>query len=272
MRRFPSKGDLQRSGSGKGVRISAPFDFQHVAKIEDSVDKPLGLEGPEFFDNFRTLERGHRNAVIAPPSEEEEDEAEEEQDVDAEVKARRAPPPRPQRPDDLWDCPPKSAPLPQVEERYLSATYIDQPKSAGFRGTIPGRRSSIAQSTGSLMNGPGPTMDSETGMHNLDSFDDYDAFIPLYESQPVGWIENSLPLLHTVSPIETYGDHHRTPAFNPPLEQVPEEPEGTFSNRPSRDLARRPSLRHSKSTPVIASRFRTSVNDGFSIDDLPLPL
>lgn len=263
---------LQRSSSAsKGIRISAPYDFQHVAKIEETHPQPMRVESPEVFERIRSLSRGHRHAIIAPPLDDEEVDTPNE----VSVHPRKAPPVRPQRPDDLWGETPHSAPLPLREEPYLSAAYIDnsrQPSMLRSRGRsfnrpLPTR--SATDLSQSFLNGPGPAFNSATG--NVDPFDDYDAFIPLYDSQPPGWIENSLPLLHTVSPVEAYADHIRTPAFQPPLEQVPEEPEGSFSNRPSKDLPRRPSLRHSKSTPVIATRFRASVIDPAMMDEFPLP-
>ena len=262
--------DQRRSAVGGELRISAPFDFQHVGKIEEPQN--IGVNTSEVYHNFRTLSKRHRNAVIASVPDEETQEGE---DSDLSSRPRKPAPLRPRRPDDLWGNEPATAPLPERRAMHQPATHVDQtwvPHTADFRGPmlhrrVPTRTSSIFAQP--LANGPGPTLDATMNPRSSQAMDDQDPFIPLYDSQPPGWIENSLPLLHTVSPMDTFSDNIRTPAFHPPLEQVPEEPEGGFSNRPSRDLPRRPSLRHSKSTPIIANRFRSSI-DPF-VDSFPLP-
>ena len=277
IRAFPGAHDFQRTSSdqrqsavGSELRISAPFGFQHVSKAEDA--QSIRVDSSEVFQNFRTLSKRHRHAVIASTLEEEEGTA---STSEPSARPRKPAPLRPRRPDDLWSTEPATAPLPQRPELYLSANYMDshsQPRSADFRGAlnqppIPKRSSSAVSH--SFFGSPASTFGVPSSTSLSEHMYEQDPFVPLYDSQPPGWIENSLPLLHTVSPVDT-SDTMRTPAFQPPLEQVPEEPEGTFSARPSKDLPRRPSLRHSKSTPVIAKRSRSSI-DPF-VDDFPMPV
>jgi hypothetical protein len=145
--------------------------------------------------------------------------------------------------------------------------------STGYRG-IPLDRRSPPRSASGLVHtfnyGPESVVRTETEVHSIDSPDDYESLVPLYDAQPPGWIETSVPLLHTVSPIDNLSDYVRTPGFSQPLEQVPEEPEGTFSNGQSKDLPRRSSLRHAKSSPAVANRYKLSV-DPFSAEEPPLP-
>ncbi|KIW09424.1 uncharacterized protein PV09_00310 [Verruconis gallopava] len=275
----PRREDFEngKSTTTRGVRISAPFDFQHIAKIEGNPPaihrSRISEEGPELFQNFRALPKGYRNAIIAPSPDDEEFAA------SAVEKQKRPPPLRPQRPDDLWGEDPVSAPLPHDFRRESHAyedDYPDQPVSApfpGYRSNSLSRRPaqrSVPSLSQVFIYGPGPEVDTETGMPSLEPLDEHEPFVPIYDSQPPGWIESSVPLLEGAPAMDPFPDHLRAPTFNLPLEQVPEEPEGTFSGRPSRELPRRPSLRHSKSSPAVGNR-HNSVFDPFSEDEPPLP-
>jgi hypothetical protein len=259
---------------GKGVRISAPFGFQHMGKVEEQA-APIDEDTAEMFENFRTLRKGHRKAVIAPSPDQEEYPA-------TVVKRHNRPPPlRPRRPDEPWGDYPGSAPLPHHQEYFqISSHHFTQPKSADptnqrailLGGHSPPRSAPIFAHDFNSDHGPGPVLDTETGMHRLESPDEYQPFVPLYDAQPPGWIETSVPLLHTVSPIDPFPEYPRAPILGKPLEKVLEEPEGTFSSGHSIDLPRRPSLRHSKSSPAIATRYKASTDAfAFSVEEHPLP-
>jgi hypothetical protein len=107
---------------------------------------------------------------------------------------------------------------------------------------------------------------------------DWDRLLPLYNSRPGNHreaqvIPSSQPVVQ--QDASSVPKPHPSPLFSPPLEQVPEEPEGFNSPRESNDFGRNASLRHAKSSPNM-SRSGSSTklfNQAPSIPKMPdLPL
>jgi hypothetical protein len=224
--------------------ISAPFGFQHVAKME----RPTANRNSQDDPNPQEL-------INAPP-----------RDLQSSLARRdrpqkRPPPLRPKRPDET--LPPEllsPAQLTYPPLRHIrSAETIAQvasvpplPNSPLRTAPLPPRRSSSRRPMGIVA----ADLDAIQQFQNnsrpneLTLSGEWDRLLPLYESssgQP-GYEQLMVPTAHP--------EHRRTslasPHFvNPPLELVPEEPEGAVSPMESTRFSRQSSLRHARSSPNI---------------------
>lgn len=145
------------------------------------------------------------------------------------------------------------APLPpRRSSRRRSPYSVDQPRPgfSDFQSTQP----AAANNTG-----PNP---------------DWDHLLPLYNPRPGQFREQrSSPQMQPMmgrEPVPFSVPQH-SPLFSPPLEKVPEEPEGFSSPRHSREIRNNLALRHAKSSPNM-SRSNSSTRLVYqTMDDIKLP-
>jgi hypothetical protein len=246
----------RRSSSGDHrMRISNPFGFQHAVKIERTREGMIesANEPGDMFADFRALRKGHRAAIIGPSREIGNDVLEEE------VKLGKRPPPlRPKRSD----------------EKLLEETT-----SSSLNGMLPLRQIRSAEAFSPSM--PSPSFPQPVGMaasghhgrrpaplnHVSNIFapdylqkpsnttsinDEWDRLLPLYDPRAANQMGPGEMGMRPLVQQELMAEPIRSPMFSPPLEQVPEEPEGTLSNRQSVEYPRQTSIRHAKSSPVLS--------------------
>lgn len=269
---MPSESDMSRSRflfgrgrkssktSGSKVRANSPtdiYDDEYVPRHREPKHKRESSGGSrgsskDLFSDFRALRRGHRAAVIvpsrAPP-----------------VQERKAEPARPQR---------GPAPLrPKRSDERLMPEQVLTPAAFGMQ-PLRQIRSAEQFSLGippSQTAGPpkrpshrppplNPALFPPASNYNLPHLsngsigDEWDRLLPLYEnrSPPFNPMDTQMGSMRLIDTTETGPDHIKSPVFNPPLEQVPEEPEGTLSNRQSKDITHHSSIRHAKSSPMLS--------------------
>lgn len=241
----------RRSVSGdRRMRISNPFGFQHVAKIEKQRES---RESSDIFADFRALRSGHRTAVIGPSRGPQSDLLLEESRP-----LKRPPPLRPKRSDELLK---ESHLLPSSQDilplrQIRSAEHF----TAGIPSAQPPHPFNKPGTTRNYAHRPQPLnqvpntygLDYRTAPLDHSSLsDEWDRLLPLYDPRIPNPNEMGFhPMLHQ----ELIPEPIRSPMFQPPLEQVPEEPEGTLSNRQSMDYSRQASIRHSKSSPILSRK------------------
>ncbi|KAF2425772.1 hypothetical protein EJ08DRAFT_700168 [Tothia fuscella] len=237
----------RNSSADRRMRISNSFGFQHAAKTEKP-QGPASKEPSDIFADFRALRKGHRAAVIGPSRE-----------IDLEppaehVKREKRPPPlRPKRSDELlWEEANQTShsgmlPLRQIRsaETFSSSVPFSPP---AHPTSIPPKQFALQPANANTV-APGYLASSD---YAGSTSDEWDRLLPLYESRMSNQMSpNELgmrPLVQQDLGLEPI----RSPMFNPPLEQVPEEPEGTLSNRQSAEYPRSTSIRHAKSTPALS--------------------
>jgi hypothetical protein len=247
------------SSSDRRMRISNPFGFQHVAKIEKQREKDDSSELSDIFADFRALRKRHRTAIIGPSREVEPDLHTMEDNG-----PKRQPPLRPKRSDEMLK-----------EEELLASTHgmlpLRQIRSAETFTVSP--PSSANTTTPRHYAHRPPPLNQTANIFTPDypprntASDEWDRLLPYYDSRIPG-NPNEIGF-HPLTQTESVPEPIRSPMFNPPLEQVPEEPEGTLSNRQSVDYSRQQSMRHSKSSPTLSrngSKFSRS-----SHKEPPLP-
>lgn len=269
---MPSDSDVSRSrflfgrgrksskSSGSKVRANSPtdiYDDGYVPRHRESKHKRESSGGSrgsskDLFADFRALRRGHRAAVIGPSRA-------------PQVEERKAEPARPQR-----------GPAPLRPKRSDERLMPEQLLTPGRFGMQPLRqiRSAEQFSPGvppTQTAGPpkrpfhrppplNPALFPPKANYNLPHIstgainDEWDHLLPLYENRPPSFIpiDTQIGLMRSFAPPDSLPDQIKSPMFNPPLEQVPEEPEGTLSNRQSKDITRHPSIRHAKSSPMLS--------------------
>jgi hypothetical protein len=253
----PRKSDARHKreySEGRGMRISSPFGFQHVANIKKDRE-----ESRDLFADFRALRRGHRAAIIGPSR---EPQAEEQEPEVAKLQKRSAPL-RPKRSDErLMDeqlLSPQAfgmQPLRQIRsaEQFSTGMQSSQlPPQHPFQAPGPPKRPAHRPPP---LN---PALFPPTANYNLPHLsnnslsDEWDRLLPLYENRtPFDPLDTHNASMHPIPPVESASEQLKSPMFNAPLEQVPEEPEGTLSNRHSKDMSRHPSVRHARSSPILS--------------------
>lgn len=208
-------------------------------------------------------------------------------------RAQKIPPPlrpvRPQRPDesqipDIIRSPPYGLPsLRQIRstETFNAPPVSQQPGSPSFSppmatGPLPPRRSS--RRAPYHFDEPKPTLVAQQPTANdLGLSSEWDRLLPLYNSRPGNHREAQV-IQYNQSIVQpdsaSIPKSHPSPLFSPPLEQVPEEPEGLNTPRDSKELGRNTSLRHAKSSPNMsrsgsASRLITQSSTIPKMPELP---
>ncbi|TLD23588.1 hypothetical protein E2P81_ATG08932 [Venturia nashicola] len=254
------RGRKSSKSSGSKVRANSPTDIyddgyvprhrESKHKRESSGDSRGGSK--DVFADFRTLRRGHRTAIIAPSRA-------------PQVEERKAEPARPRK---------GPAPLrPKRSDECLTPEQLLAPKASG---TQPLRQIRSAEhfSPGippSQTAGPpkrplhrppplNPAFFPPTANYNLAHLpngslnDEWDHLLPLYENRSprLNPMDTTTGSMRPSALPDTAPDHVKSPMFHPPLEQVPEEPEGTWSDRQSKDITRESSIRHAKSSPMLS--------------------
>jgi hypothetical protein len=242
---------------GHGTRISSPFGFQHVANIKKDREEPRDI-----FADFRALRRGHRAAIIGPSREPQVGE----QEAEVVKSPKRPAPLRPKRSDErLMDeqlLSPQAfgmQPLRQIRsvEQFSTRTPSSQ-KPPQYPFQTPGPPKRPAHRPPPLNPALFPPIASCHLPHlphlsNSSLNDEWDRLLPLYDnSTPTKSMDTHNASIRSNLPVESVSDQLKSPMFNALLEQVPEEPEGTLSNRHSKDMTPNLSLRHAKSSPNLS--------------------
>jgi hypothetical protein len=244
------------SSSDRRMRISNPFGFQHVAKIEKQREE---RDKSDIFADFRALRKGHRTAIIGPSREVESD-----LPTVQDKQQKRPPPLRPKRSDEL------------LAEDVLSPSLHGMPPLRQIRSaeTFALPLPPVPVSTGPRQHAHRPpplkqvpNIFAPDYLPRNTASDEWDRLLPLYDNRP-SMNPNEVGF-YPISHSEMVQEPIRSPMFNPPLEQVPEEPEGTLSNRQSVDYSRQLSMRHSKSSPLLSRRAPKFPRS--SQDELPVP-
>ncbi|QDS70358.1 hypothetical protein FKW77_009005 [Venturia effusa] len=230
----------------------------------------------DLFSDFRALRRGHRTAVIGPPRTPQADEQEQEQ-----ARPQRGPAPiRPKRSDEHMK------PHRVLAPETFGMEPLRQIRSAEH--ISPGRQpSQTTNPPNRPLNRPAPlnpalfppmSINNIPHLSNISITDDWDRLLPLYENRSPSFspLNSYFGSIHSIPHSETITDHIKSPMFIPPLEQVPEEPEGTLSDRQSRDITHRSSIRHAKSSPILSPnsfkssfRKRSQVSPGHKTTERP---
>jgi hypothetical protein len=183
-------------------------------------------------------------------------------------RTQKIPPPlRPKRPDESQIpheifSPPYGLPaLRQIRsaEVFNHPPVPQQPTSPSFSppmmtAPLPPRRSS--RRTPPYQNDdPKASFTSQQPTANdLGLSSEWDRLLPFYNTRPGNHREAQIiPYNQSMVQQDTsISKPHPSPLFSPPLEQVPEEPEGINTPRDSTEFNRKTSLRHTKSSPNIS--------------------
>lgn len=269
---MPSETDVSRSrflfgrgqktskSSGSKVRANSPTDIyddgyvprqresKHKRELSDSRGIPKDL-----FSDFRALRRGHRTAVVGPAREF----PAEERKAEPTISQRGPAPLRPKRPDErsvndqlLTPEAFGMQPLRQIRSAEQFSPGTPPPQTAG-----PPKRP--------LHRPPplNPALFPPTANYNLSHIstgstnDEWDRLLPLYDNRSsFDHMDYQISSMRSVPQAEAIPDQIKSPSFNPPLEQVPEEPEGTLSSRHSKDVTHLSSIRHAKSSPMLSRK------------------
>jgi hypothetical protein len=253
--------------SGSKVRANSPddiYDDGYGPRKSESRHRREHSEGRrDIFSDFRALRRGHRTAIIGPPSQLPQAE---EQKAEREISQKRPAPLRPKRSDERL----------MNEELLTPQAFGMQPlrqiRSADTFGTVKPQRHPFQAPPKRPAHRPpplNPALFPPAANYNLPHLsnnsmnDEWDRLLPLYENRsPCNPIDAQNTPTRPIPPVESAADQIKSPTFNAPLEQVPEEPEGTLSNRHSTDMTQHTSIRHAKSTPMLSRNSSKSSRRG----------
>ncbi|KAE9982136.1 hypothetical protein BLS_006482 [Venturia inaequalis] len=254
------RGRKSSKSSGSKIRANSPtdiYDDGYVSRNRESKHRRETSGGSrgsskDFFAEFRALRRGHRAAVIGPSR-------------GAQVEERKTELARPQR---------GPAPLrPKRSDERLMPEQVPAPEVFGMQPLrhIRSAEQFSLENPSTQTAGPpkrplhrppplNPALFPPTANYNLPHLDngsindEWDHLLPLYEnrSPPLNQVDNQTGPMRSIALPDNVQDHIKSPIFNLPLEQVPEEPEGTLSSRQSKDISYHTStIRHAKSSPML---------------------
>ncbi|KAF2404479.1 hypothetical protein EJ06DRAFT_206202 [Trichodelitschia bisporula] len=268
--------------------ISAPYGFQHVAKIEKELRRQppppppppeLPVNQADIFAEFHAFKRGNRRAG-PPPS-----------DNAQPLQSKKRPPPlRPKRSDEMLENDLLSPPLASVPllRSTRSAEVVTNARARARSGipllqstpTPPRRSSRRPVPLEPFSNNPSiaqqlPRVAAQNVVGNeLTLSGEWDHLLPLYDSQSPPFNPANLGTASNTRGVqapESAPLPPTAPIFSPPLEQVPEEPEGTLSHRQSAEYTS-PSIRHAKSTPLLSrSGSKVKGPPALAVQPPPLP-
>ncbi|KAF2668991.1 hypothetical protein BT63DRAFT_247661 [Microthyrium microscopicum] len=240
--------------------ISAPFGFQHLAKIERPSHHKNDDGG---LTEVNVITSPSQNTFSLPP-----------QDLQTSLARRsqkRPPPLRPKRPDE-------TVPLELLSPQYgmhslrqirsaetfssasqrQSGTLQPGPPSPGFMTSpIPPRRSSRLPPSIPEATTP-PAGHSRDPSTEMDFSGDWDRILPLYDRRHPSKDQETAPAIRAAHAISVPDKAAipmaiPSPLFSPPLEKVLEEPEGPVTPQQPRIQTRYPAIRHAKSSPSISN-------------------
>lgn len=246
--------------SGSKIRAISPtdiYDEGYVQQDRGSKHKRASSGGSrgsskDLFADFRALRRGHRTAIIGPSRALQD----KERHPEASIPQRGPAPLRPKRSDERLMPEPLRAPealgmqpLRQIRSAEQFSPVIPPIQTAG----PPKRPLHRPPPLDPALFPPAAKFNLPL-LSNRSINDEWDTLLPFYENRSPQFnpIDALLGSRRPVALPDIVPDQIKSPMFHPPLEQVPEEPEGTLSNRQSKDITHHSSIRHAKSSPMLS--------------------